>query len=102
MEDAGVVTKTQALIDAAFEDGALLQDKDHAAAVEEAIALLDQGKARVAEQVGDEWVVNEWLKKAILLYFRLRGMETMRAGVLEFHDKIPVKQNLAELGVRVV
>ena len=93
---------TQQLVEAAFEDGARLKDAEHAAAVEEAIALLDQGKVRVAEQVGDEWVVNEWLKKAILLYFRLRGMETMRAGVLEFHDKIPVKQNLAELGVRVV
>ena len=94
--------KLQEAIEAAFTDASLLQDKEHAGAVEETVALLDQGKARVAEQVDDDWTVNEWLKKAILLYFRLRGMETMRAGALEFHDKIPVKKDLADLGVRVV
>ena len=73
-----------------------------AAPVEEAIAGLDAGELRVAEQVGDEWVVNEWVKKAILLYFRLRKVEPIEVGGLHFLDKIPVKADYAERGVRVV
>jgi 2,3,4,5-tetrahydropyridine-2-carboxylate N-succinyltransferase len=72
------------------------------ATVEEAIALLDAGAVRVAEPDGDDWRVNEWLKKAILLYFRLRKMEPMEIGPLAFHDKIPVKRDHAARGVRVV
>ncbi|MDQ3121533.1 MAG: 2,3,4,5-tetrahydropyridine-2,6-dicarboxylate N-succinyltransferase, partial [Actinomycetota bacterium] len=59
--------------------------------VEEAIALLDRGEVRVAEQRDGEWIVNEWVKKAILLYFRLRKVEPMDIGGLHFLDKIPVK-----------
>ena len=70
--------------------------------VEEAIRLLDTGEARVAEQRDGEWVVNEWLKKAILLYFKLRKVEPMAAGQLGFLDKIPVKTDYAARGVRVV
>ena len=70
--------------------------------VEEAIALLDAGEVRVAERLADGWVVNEWVKKAILLYFRLRKVEPMEAGGLHFLDKIPVKSDYAERGVRVV
>jgi len=70
--------------------------------VEEAIALLDSGEARVAEPDGGDWRVNEWLKKAILLYFRLRKVEPMEVGGLQFLDKIPVKRDYAERGVRVV
>ena len=70
--------------------------------VEEAIALLDAGEVRVAERLADGWVVNEWVKKAILLYFRLRKVEPMEAGGLHFLDKIPVKSDYADRGVRVV
>jgi 2,3,4,5-tetrahydropyridine-2,6-dicarboxylate N-succinyltransferase len=70
--------------------------------VEEAIALLDAGQVRVAERLADGWVVNEWVKKAILLYFRLRKVEPMEVGGLHFLDKIPVKSDYAERGVRVV
>ena len=70
--------------------------------VEEAIALLDAGEVRVAERLADGWVVNEWVKKAILLYFRLRKVEPMEVGGLHFLDKIPVKSDYAERGVRVV
>ena len=70
--------------------------------IEEAIALLDRGEARVAEPTGSGWAVNEWLKKAILLYFRLRKVEPMEAGELHFLDKIPVKSDYAVRGVRVV
>jgi 2,3,4,5-tetrahydropyridine-2,6-dicarboxylate N-succinyltransferase len=72
------------------------------APVEEAIAALDRGELRVAERTGDEWIVNEWVKKAILLYFRLRKVEPMEAGGLHFLDKIPVKSDYADRGVRVV
>ena len=70
--------------------------------IEEAIALLDAGEVRVAERLADGWVVNEWVKKAILLYFRLRKVEPMEVGGLHFLDKIPVKSDYADRGVRVV
>ena len=70
--------------------------------VEQAIALLDQGEVRVAEKRDGEWTVNEWVKKAILLYFRYRKVEPLEAGDLRFLDKVPVKTGHAERGVRVV
>ena len=70
--------------------------------VEKAIAALDRGDARVAEPSDGGWVVNEWTKKAILLYFRLRKVEPMDVGGLHFLDKIPVKADHADRGVRVV
>jgi 2,3,4,5-tetrahydropyridine-2-carboxylate N-succinyltransferase len=70
--------------------------------VEEAIRMLDAGEARVAEPHDGGWVTNEWLKKAILLYFKLRKVEPMEAGQLGFLDKIPVKSDYAARGVRVV
>jgi 2,3,4,5-tetrahydropyridine-2-carboxylate N-succinyltransferase len=73
-----------------------------AAPIEEAIRLLDAGRIRVAEPSANGWVVNEWVKKAILLYFRLRKVEPMDAGGLHFLDKIPVKSDYADRGVRVV
>jgi 2,3,4,5-tetrahydropyridine-2-carboxylate N-succinyltransferase len=73
-----------------------------AEAIESAIALLDRGQVRVAERRNGEWAVNEWTKKAILLYFRLRKVEPMEIGGLHFLDKIPVKDDYAERGVRVV
>jgi 2,3,4,5-tetrahydropyridine-2-carboxylate N-succinyltransferase len=66
------------------------------------VELIDQGKLRVAEPVGDSWQVNEWVKKAVVLYFPIQKMETIEAGPLEFHDKIPLKRNYAEKGIRVV
>ena len=70
--------------------------------VERAILSLDRGEARVAEKTEAGWVVNEWLKEAILLYFRLREMETVEVGGYEYYDKIPLKKGLAAQGVRVV
>jgi 2,3,4,5-tetrahydropyridine-2,6-dicarboxylate N-succinyltransferase len=70
--------------------------------IEEAIARLDAGDVRVAERADDGWVVNEWVKKAILLYFRLRKVEPLEVGGLHFLDKIPVKSDYASRGVRVV
>jgi 2,3,4,5-tetrahydropyridine-2-carboxylate N-succinyltransferase len=70
--------------------------------IEEALQLLDRGEVRVAERRNGEWIVNEWTKKAILLYFRLRKVEPMEVGGLRFLDKIPVKADYADRGVRVV
>jgi len=77
-------------------------DEIDGAIVEEAIAALDRGDVRVAERTQDGWIVNEWTKKAILLYFRVRKVERMDVGGLHFLDKIPVKADYAERGVRVV
>lgn len=88
------------LIASAFAGDTPLEDARNA--VEETIAGLDRGEVRVAEKTDGEWVVNTWAKEAILLYFRLREMETMEMGAYEFHDKIPLKKGLAEQGVRVV
>ena len=84
-------------ISSSWESGELDAD-----AVEEAIERLDRGEIRVAEPVDGGWVVNEWVKKAILLYFRLRKVEPMEIGGLRFLDKIPVKRVDPSLGVRVV
>jgi 2,3,4,5-tetrahydropyridine-2-carboxylate N-succinyltransferase len=70
--------------------------------VEELIAALDRGEARVAERVGGDWRVNEEAQRAILEYFRLRKMEPREVGPFEYHDKIPLKQGYEQLGVRVV
>ncbi|HYD10549.1 MAG TPA: hypothetical protein VEA78_10635, partial [Acidimicrobiales bacterium] len=86
----------------AMRDELSSKDADAVAAVTEAIDLLDNGEARVAEVIDDEVVVHEWLKKSILLLFRLRDMETMEAGPFEYHDKIPLKTGWAAAGVRVL
>ena len=77
-------------------------DEIDAPVVEAVIAALDRGDVRVAERASDAWVVNEWAKKAILLYFRLRKVEPLDVGGLHFLDKIPVKADYADRGVRVV
>lgn len=86
----------EARINASF-DGELDAD-----AVHETLALLDSGQIRVAEQKDGEWVVNDWIKKAILLYFRVAGMETHQMGPYTYYDKIPLKSNLEAQGVRLV
>lgn len=77
-------------------------DAEMISAIEAVIEQLDQGRLRVAEPVKDGWMVNEWVKKAVILYFPTRKMETIEIGPFEFHDKIGLKRNYAELGVRVV
>ena len=77
-------------------------EPDGLEAVEEVIALLDEGRLRVAEKRDGEWVVHEWVKKAILLYFRLRRMEPVELGPFTYLDKIPLKRDYRERKVRVV
>ena len=77
-------------------------DPEARRAVAEVVDLVDRGTLRVAHKAGEEWVVNQWVKKAILLYFRHTTMTTIELGPFEYHDKIPLKKNFAELKVRVV
>lgn len=90
------------LIEAAWDDRNRLTDQDVRKAVSDVIEALDKGRLRVAEPSGDNWAVNAWVKKAVILYFPMSSMETTTAGPLEFHDKIPLKHNYEALGVRVV
>lgn len=90
-------------IEEAFEDRILLQEQKTKEAIREVINLLDKGVIRVAEQDSDgQWIVNQWVKKAVILYFPIQQMETLEVGMFEFHDKIPLKRNYKALGVRVV
>ena len=90
------------LIENAWDNRDLLKEKSVREAIFKTIDLLDKGHLRVAERKADEWVVNQWIKKAVILYFPLRQMETVEVPPFEFHDKIPLKKNYKELGVRVV
>lgn len=90
------------LIEEAFENRELLKDENLQREVRQVIDLLDKGEIRVANNCGGQWHVNEWVKKAVILYFPICGMKTMECGPLEFHDKIPLKHGFSELGVRVV
>jgi len=92
----------QSTIEAAWNERELLKESATVQAIEEVIELLDKGKLRTAEPVDGGWKVNEWVKKAVILYFPTRKMETLHAGPMEFHDKMRLKTNYAELGIRVV
>lgn len=93
----------QSRIEQCWEDRSLLKDASMVKTIEEVVDLLDQGKLRVAEPTASgEWKVNEWVKKAVVLYFPTRTMETIEVGPFEFHDKIPLKKDYAGQGVRVV
>jgi 2,3,4,5-tetrahydropyridine-2-carboxylate N-succinyltransferase len=92
----------KSLIEKAWDDRSLLNDPDIQKEINLVIELLDKVEIRVAEPIESGWLVNEWIKKAVILYFPIRKMETLEAGVLEFHDKIPLKRNYMSLGVRVV
>jgi 2,3,4,5-tetrahydropyridine-2-carboxylate N-succinyltransferase len=92
----------QHIIEAAWEDRSLLSANETQDAINEVIELLDKGKLRVAEPTPTGWKVNDWVKKAVILYFPIRKMETIEIGPMEFHDKMALKKNYAALGVRVV
>lgn len=89
-------------IEQIWSDRSLLESSEGRAAVEQVVALLDKGELRTAEPIDGGWQVNEWVKKAVLMYFPIREMETFEAGPMEFYDKIPLKSGYKEMGVRVV
>src|SRR6185312_6248063 len=93
----------QKLIEKVWENRELLKDLAVQNTINQVIEELDKGKLRVAEPLSNgQWQVNEWVKKAVILYFPIRKMETIEIGPLEFHDKMQLKKNYAKLGVRVV
>lgn len=93
----------RATIEAAWTNRELLKDQATIDAIHSVIAGLDNGKLRVAQPLDNGgWQVNEWVKKAVILYFPICKMEVLEAGPMVFHDKIPLKRNYAETGVRVV
>ena len=92
----------QEIIEKAWENRELLKEEKTTTAIRKVIDLLDEGALRVAEPVVDDWKVNEWVKKAVVLYFPIQKMETLEAGIFEYHDKIPLKRNYEAKGIRVV
>ena len=92
----------QSIIETAWNDRSQLQNKETTDAIRTVINLIDSGELRVAEPTDDGWQVNEWVKKAVVLYFPIQKMETIEAGIFEYHDKMPLKTGYAEKGIRVV
>jgi 2,3,4,5-tetrahydropyridine-2-carboxylate N-succinyltransferase len=90
------------IIEKAWEDRELLKKNDVKKSILNVIEKLDNGELRVASPTKTGWIINDWIKKAVILYFPIKKMETMNAGPLEFHDKIPLKSNYAEKDIRVV
>lgn len=90
------------LVEAAWENRELLKDKQTVLAIKSIVEDLDRGDIRVAEPSANGWIVNEWIKKAVILYFPLQKMQTVEVGPFEFHDKIRLKTGYASKGVRVV
>ncbi len=90
------------LINAAWDDRSLLSEENTRSAIRLVIEELDKGRLRVAEPMGDLWKVNEWVKKAVILYFPIQEMKVIEAGPMEFYDKMELKRDYKALGVRVV
>ena len=90
------------IINSAWEDRSLLNNDETQNTIHQIIEEVDKGRLRVAQQIDNSWQVNDWVKKAIILYFPIQKMETIEVGPLEFHDKMKLKSNYKELGVRVV
>jgi len=96
------MTDLQQIIEHAWENRDFLKDKTTIDSIRNVIDLLDSGKLRVAEPTNNGWQVNEWVKKAVVLYFPIQKMKTFEVGIFEFHDKIPLKTGYAKKGIRVV
>jgi len=92
----------QQIIENAWDNRELLKDKTTIETIRQVVSLLDEGKLRVAEPIADGWQVNEWIKKAVVLYFPIQKMKVLEAGIFEYHDKIPLKSGYAAKGIRVV
>ena len=94
--------KLQKIIEKAWDDKNLLNEEITKNAINQVVELLDNGKLRVAEPLANSWKVNEWVKKAVVMYFPIQKMETIEVGPFEFHDKIPLKKDYKSKGIRVV
>ena len=96
------MSRLKQLIEAAWENRDLLKNEETQNAIRKVIDLLDAGELRVAEPTQQGWQVNEWVKKGVVLYFPIQKMETLEAGIFEYHDKIPLKRGYEDKGIRVV
>ncbi len=96
------MTELRQIIEKAWDNRELLKDDKTQAAIRKIIDLLDNGQLRCAEPTADGWQINEWVKKAVVLYFPIQKMETLEVGIFEYHDKMPLKRGYAEKGIRVV
>jgi 2,3,4,5-tetrahydropyridine-2-carboxylate N-succinyltransferase len=92
----------QSIIESAWDDRSLLENSETQDTIRAVINQLDSGELRVASPTDSGWQVNEWVKKAVVLYFPIQKMETLEAGPMEFHDKMPLKRGYKEKGIRVV
>lgn len=92
----------QNFIEQAWENKELLREENTKKAIRKVIESLDKGVLRVAKKIDNEWIVHEWIKKAVILYFPIQKMETIEIGPFEFHDKIKLKNDYAKKGIRVV
>ncbi len=96
------MTELQSIIEKAWNNRDLLKETITTNAIRKVVDLLDAGDLRVAEPTDNGWQVNEWVKKAVVLYFPIQKMETLEAGIFEYHDKIPLKRGYEAKGIRVV
>jgi 2,3,4,5-tetrahydropyridine-2,6-dicarboxylate N-succinyltransferase len=96
------MTELQNTILQAWENRELLHDLNVQNSIREVIELIDKGKLRCAEPTADGWKVNDWVKKAVILYFPIQKMQTIELGPFEFYDKMALKKNYEAQGVRVV
>lgn len=90
------------IIENAWDDRSLLERNETCDAIREVVSLLDCGQLRIAEKIDGQWIVNEWLKKAVIMYFPINKMEVSKSGIFEYHDKIALKGGFEQVGVRVV
>lgn len=97
------ITLLKSIVEAAWEDRSLLTKDETKNSINSVVDLLDKGLVRVAEPLENgDWQVNEWIKKAVILYFPLKEMKAIEVGPYEYYDKVPLKENYEQLGVRVV
>jgi 2,3,4,5-tetrahydropyridine-2-carboxylate N-succinyltransferase len=97
-----IMTDYRPIIEAAWEDRSLLEQAETQDAIRAVINQIDAGELRCAAPSEEGWIINEWVKKAVVLYFPIQKMETLEAGIFEYHDKMPLKRGYKEKGIRVV
>ena len=102
LKNKSYMTELQKIIESAWDNRELLKEDVTINAIRKVVDLLDSGSLRVAEPIGNDWQVNEWVKKAVVLYFPIQKMEVLEAGIFEYHDKIPLKRGYQAKGIRVV
>ena len=97
-----VMKNLQNIIEKAWDDRSLLAKNETREAIREVVRLLDKGEIRIAEKLDGQWIVNEWLKKAVIMFFPINDMDVSKSGIFEYYDKIPLKGGFEQAGVRVV